>query len=246
MSMTEKIKMPRKVCPLIMIADTSDSMAGAPIGAENAAMEGTLKELISMNDDNPDAVIKIGILDFNTGCEWLTGGEGLVDPKDYEWADLTADGVTSLGEAFSELNDKLSVSHGFMKEATSSMSPVIILISDGAPTDNYIEPLNKLKENNWYKVAAKIAIGYGASNDEMLKEFTGNEETVIHTNDPKELKMIFKFAAITSSMVVSTGRQEAYEDSSNNDPEDATNAIANALKENRSFLSDEVDPHENW
>lgn len=245
MGMLEKTEIPRKVCPLIVILDQSISMDGEPIGAENTALEGTLPELVAMNDNNPDAIIKIGFLAFSTGYKWLTGEDGLIDPKDYIWSDLSVEGATSLGAALREVNKQLSVSHGFMKEASGSMSPVIILISDGEPTDSYKGPLDELKKNNWYRVAAKIAIGYGAANDALLEEFTGNRETVLHTNDPKELLKLIKFVAVTSSMVVSTGKQMENDDDIA-DPDDATNAVANALKTAQPTLSDAVDPDEEW
>lgn len=246
MGMTDKVEVPRKVCPLIILADTSISMKGSPIGAENAALEAILPELIAMNEENPDAIIKIGILKFNSDHTWVTGQDGLVDPANYTWIDMTTDGATSLGAALREINRVLSVSHGFMKEASGSMSPVLLLLSDGEPTDSYSTALAELKKNNWYKVAAKVAIGYGRANDAVLEEFTGNAETVLHTNDVQELKNLIKFVAITSSMVVSTGKAAEGSDDPDVDPDDTTNAVAKALKTAKVSLSDATDPDETW
>jgi uncharacterized protein YegL len=249
MKMLEKAEISRRMCPIIFLLDTSGSMSGAPLGAVNAAMEGVLPELISMNNDNPDAEIKIAVLTFETCTQWVTGS-GLVSPDSYAWNDLNAGGGTSMGAAFRELEKVLSVSRGFMNHASGSVAPVLFLLTDGEPTDNYQDGLQALKRNNWYKVAAKVAIGYGQSNDAVLGEFTGNPETVLHTNDPKDLKNMIRFVTITSSMVVSTGKGAATQGnnaaSTAADPNDTTNAVAQALKTAPPTLSSSIDPDENW
>ena len=205
MDITKKLEISRRMCPVIFLLDTSGSMSGAPIGAVNAAMESVLPELISMNDKNPDNEIQIAVMTFDFGVTLVTGEGGLVAPENYSWNDLNADGGTAMGAAFRELNKILSAKTGFMKHATGSVAPVLFLLSDGEPTDDYQEGLQLLKQNNWYKFAARVAIGYGDSNDDVLREFTGNVETVLHTNDPKDLTKMIKFVTITSSMVASTG-----------------------------------------
>lgn len=193
--MLDKVPVSKRMCPVIFIIDTSESMSldnasgQNPIGAVNSAIENTLPELISMNQKNSDVKIKIAVLSFDSAVQWITGETNLIDPEDLQskWQDLDADGLTFMGAAFKELNQKLSVSHGFMQHASGSVAPVLFLLSDGDPNDDYKSGLQVLQKNNWYKVAVKIAIGYGDSNDDILREFTGNIETVLHTNDPKKL-----------------------------------------------------------
>lgn len=247
MGMLDKAEISRRMCPVIFLLDTSGSMSGAPLGAVNAAMEGVLPELISMNNDNPDVEIEIAVITFESGIKWVTGS-GLVNPESYAWNDLNAGGGTSMGAAFRELEKVLSVSHGFMNRASGSVAPVLFLLTDGEPTDNYQDGLQALKGNNWYKVAAKVAIGYGQSNDAVLREFTGNPETVLHTNDPMDLKNMIRFVTITSSMVASTGKGVDTQGnvSAATDPNDTTNAVAAALKTSPPILSSSTDPDEKW
>lgn len=228
MVMLDKVQTVRRMCPVIFLLDTSGSMEGAPIGAVNAAIEGVLPELISMNDSNADNEIKVAIMSFDYGANWITGDE-LVSPEDLKasWKDLDANGLTAMGEAFRELNKKLSASHGFMQRASGSVAPVLFLLSDGEPTDDYQSNLNTLKQNAWYKVAARVAIGYGESNDDVLREFTGNRETVLHTDNPEDLKKMIRFVAITSSRVASTGSSAVTPD---NNPDDNTQNVANAIQ----------------
>lgn len=246
MGMLDKIQISRRMCPVIFLLDTSGSMSGAPIGAVNAAIEGVLPELISMNESNADNEIKVAIMTFDFEAQWVTGENDLVAPEVLKanWIDLNADGLTAMGAAFSELNKKLSVSHGFMKRATGSVAPVLFLLSDGDPTDDFQAGLQELKKNNWYKVAVRVAIGYGDSNDDVLREFTGNNETVLHTNDPKDLKKMIHFVAITSSKVASTGSNAISPDDNSIDPDDNTQKTANALQTQGNVLN--ASPDEDW
>lgn len=246
MGMLDKAEILRRMCPVIFLLDASGSMAGAPMGAVNAAMEGILPELISMNNDNPDVEIEIAVLTFHSGTDWVTGSS-LVNPENYVWKDLDARGVTSMGAAFKELEKVLSVSHGFVNRASGSVAPVIFLLTDGEPTDNYQDGLQALRDNNWYKCAAKVAVGYGQSNDAVLREFTGNPETALHTNDPKDLTNLIRFVTITSSMVASRGAAAPVNDAdAAADPNDTTNAVAAALKTAPPVLSNSTDPDEEW
>lgn len=245
MGILDKIEIPRRVCPVIFMLDTSMSMEGELIGAVNSAMEELLPELITMNRENTDSEIQIAIMSFGFEVQWVTGNSGLVTPK-YVWCDLEADGDTSLGKAFQELNRILSVEDGFMGNTTGSVAPVLFLFSDGKPTDDYIPALAELKKNEWYKVAAKVAIGYGESNDDILREFTENSDTVLHTQNPRELKKMIRFVALTSSKVASSDMAVSSSTHiSENDFDDTTNEVATALK-NDDFEINFDDPYEAW
>ncbi|MDO5133194.1 MAG: VWA domain-containing protein [Eubacteriales bacterium] len=250
MGIANKVELTRRICPVLFAMDTSGSMGangGAPIGASNAAMEGTIPELVSMNMENPDNEIRIAILTFDSGVKVITGETELVDPAAFVWKDLNAFGGTSMGAAFRKMNDLLSVSNGIMDRASGSVAPVLFLLSDGEPTDDYKEGLRLLKENNWYKVAARVAVGYGDANDAVLEEFTGNRETILHANDPVQLKEMIRFVTITSSMVASQGKKmidKAGE--KQEDPDDTTKAVAKALKKAPAGLSTNTDPNEKW
>ena len=240
-------EIPRKMCPVIFLLDTSGSMDGAPLGAVNRAIENVLPELISMNNDNPDNEIKVAVMTFDYDAKWIVGETELLSPDDVRdsWRDLKATGYTSMGAAFRALNDKLSVSHGFMQRASGSVAPVLFLLSDGEPTDDYKAGLQLLQQNNWYKIAVRVAVGYGEANDDILREFTGNEGTVLHTNDTDELKNTIRFVAVTSSRVASQGSSVSPDDPNAN-PDDNTQTVANALQNQGGNLNAKLDPGDNF
>jgi uncharacterized protein YegL len=148
---------------------------------------------------NADAQIKIAVLKFSSGAEWIYPQP--LEMENFVWSGLTTGGVTDLGEACGMLNQKLSRS-AFMENAVGSLAPVIILLSDGAPTDRYTTKLTELKNNKWFQAAIKIAIAIGEdAKSDILEEFTGNSECVVPVRNTEELSKIIRFASVTASKI---------------------------------------------
>lgn len=197
---------PKRVMPIFFLIDTSGSMEGKKIGAVNAAIEELIPDLRHMSESQADSEIKLAVMKFSTGCEWVTPSLMSLDSFD-DWESLEANGLTDLGAAFLELNDKLS-KNGFMDRGAASSgfyAPVIILLSDGEPTDDYMSALKKLQANKWYQAALKIAIAIGEdANREVLKRAIRNVELLFTVNDIGSLRKIIRFIAVTSSQIAST------------------------------------------
>lgn len=198
--------MPRRVMTLFLLVDTSGSMTvNANIGKVNSAIEEMIPLLQEVSDENADAEIKIAVMSFATGCRWVThdasGQPGAESLESFFWNDLEARGVTDMGAAFIELESKLSRS-AFLASSTGAYAPVIILLSDGQPTDNWQTGLDKLKHNNWYKCATKIAISVDNGDSTVLSAFTGSAESVVHVNsDRDDLKsLLCRMAVVSSTM----------------------------------------------
>lgn len=193
------VSVPRRTMTLFFVIDTSGSMAGNKIGAVNDAVVNVLPMLDEISQTNPDAEIKVAALDFSTTTNWLYNEPKLA--SEFVWQDVRADGLTSLGAACIELNNKLSRS-GYMQAASGSFAPAIILLSDGGPTDDFQSGLAKLKENNWFKAAIKVAIAIGDDADkDVLKDFTGTSEAVFTVHNIEALKQIIRVVAVTSSQI---------------------------------------------
>ena len=162
------VETPRRTMVLFFLVDCSGSMRGNKIGTVNSAIEEVVPEIKKISENNADAQIKIAVLSFSTGTKWIVDGQGMpFDAETFKWNYLNADGVTDLGAACLQLNEKMSRSQ-FMSEVTGSFAPAIFLLSDGAPTDDFNHGLAKLQENNWFKVAIKVAI-VGAASEVLAK-----------------------------------------------------------------------------
>jgi len=182
---------------LFFIVDTSGSMEGTKIGAVNTAIREVLPELNGIGGSDVD--LKIACLRFSSGCSWLHPAP--VSVENFQWNNLSADGVTDFGEACKELSDKMS-KEKYLSAPSASVAPALILMSDGEPTDDYKNGLSVLKQNNWYKYAIKVAAAIGNdANFDVLKEFTGNSESVITVHTPEALKKWIRFVSVTSAQI---------------------------------------------
>lgn len=177
--------------------DCSGSMfSEGKIGTVNNAIQECIPEMVSAADDNPNAQLLVRALQFSTGASWITANP--VPIEDYAWEDMEANGVTDMGKAFELLAAQL----GIPPMPARALPPVIVLLSDGQPTDDYKKGLDKLKALPWFKKAVKIAISIGQdADDDVLLEFTGNRELVLQANNPTALVKMIKWASTTASMV---------------------------------------------
>lgn len=201
---------PRKVMTLFYVVDTSGSMAGEKLGSVNSAMEEAIQsDLPEISAANDDAEIKVAIMQFSSGCSWITPASGPIGIGDVIWNDLQAYGLTDLGAACLELDNKLSRNE-FLQSQTGAYAPVILLFSDGGPTDNWQKGLDQLKQNNWYKHAIKIAVAIGDDADtNVLAAFTGTPEAVITVHDKHTLKVLIKKVSVRASEFQSHSKQSS-------------------------------------
>ena len=92
--------------------------------------------------------------------------------------------------------------NGFLNSPSLSFAPVIFLMTDGYPSDDYKAGLRELKNNSWYKFGLKAALGIGQeANDDMLAEFTGTKDTVVHAYSGGQLAQMIKVVAVTASQI---------------------------------------------
>ncbi len=192
----------RRTLNIFLMADTSGSMSGEKIAAVNDAMRNIIPIINGISESNPDADIKIAVMTFNNTWSWMTPQPQL--PSSFTWTDQSACGMTALGESCIELNQQLSHKHGFLSSASGSYAPVVILLSDGGPTDDFNAGMAQLEQNAWFRHAIRIAIAIGNDADiEVLKTFTGNAELVFRVHNIDALKTAIRVAVVTSSMISS-------------------------------------------
>ena len=187
----------KKSLVIFFLIDTSRSMVGKKIGELNTVMEELIPEIRRVGEADTD--VKIAVLTFGTQVRWMYSEPILIE--DFEWSRLRADGVTNMGEAFRELSSRMS-RNSFLNSPSLSFAPVIFLMTDGYPSDDYKEALEELKQNSWYKFGLKAALGIGSeANDEMLEEFTGSKDTVVHAYSGGQLAAMIKIIAVTSAQI---------------------------------------------
>lgn len=199
--MNELESVARPLLPIIFVLDTSGSMTGQPISMLNRAMEEVVNILGSFATSNPDALLKIGVLQFSSGSRWMQP-KGLEELGDFVYSPLTAGGITDLGTALNELDSKLS-RNAFLVSTTGRCKPIIIFMTDGQPTDSWEVSLKNIKANNkWFQNSIKIGFAVGDNADcTVLSEVVGNSEAVIQTSDLATFNMLLQKVAINSAMI---------------------------------------------
>jgi uncharacterized protein YegL len=161
------------------------------IQALNTAVREAIPHMRKVAEDNPNAQVLVRAVKFSNGAQWHISQPTPV--ADFGWADLTAEGETDMGKALELVAEQLKMPP--MSER--ALPPVLVLISDGQPTDDFESGLRALMDQPWGKKAVRIAISIGRDADpEVLQRFIGNPELKpLAANSPEALVKHIKWAS---------------------------------------------------
>jgi uncharacterized protein YegL len=168
----------------IWIADCSGSMGvDGKIQQLNFAVRDAIPHMQRVADENPNAEILVRAIKFSNGAQWHISQPTPV--ADFKWLDLTAEGVTDMGIALGLVAEQLKIPP--MSER--ALPPVLVLISDGRPTDDFQQGLTALLNEPWGKKAVRIAIAIGEDADyDILQKFIAHPELKpLQANSPEAL-----------------------------------------------------------
>jgi len=167
------VRLSRRPLHFIYLCDCSGSMrAGAKMASLNQAIRQSLPEMVQVSLQNPEAQILVRVLSFADRALWHLGTPTPVDQVLPQWRDLEAGGLTAMGEAFQALAAVLRTPP--MEQR--ALPPVLVLISDGAPTDDVSGGLRSLMAEPWAAKAVRLAIAIGHDADlEVLQQFIGSD-----------------------------------------------------------------------
>ena len=196
----------RSALHFFWLADCSGSMTiQGKMQAVNNAIHECIPATREANGSNAFADMLVRAIKFSNGAQWHVEEPTNVD--DFEWQDLEAYGKTDLGAAIRLLASELTPE----KMGRRALPPVIVLLSDGTPTDNWEQELNTFNSTGWgypgRTVRIAIAIGHDA-NKEVLAQFTGNPETVFEAKNAQRLTDLIKWASVTLSKYASSGASQ--------------------------------------
>lgn len=192
----------KRAMVVFFIIDISGSMKGNRIQAVNDAIRNLIPELKKREASNTNAEIRVAIMEFSSNANWRTTEP--VPVSSFNYNEITyVGGGTNFGKAFAALNKKLSRNE-FLKSSAGSYTPLIILMTDGKPSDLalYKEELDILKQNSWFQYATKagIAIEEGTLSPEcrkVLLEFTSNESMVLLASNTNVLAKQIQLVTLT-------------------------------------------------
>jgi len=155
----------------VFLADCSGSMAGEKIASLNTAIREAIPHMRDVAKENPNARLLVRAVSFSEGARWHVSQP--TDVEQLQWPDLTAGGSTSMGMALRLVADVLKTP----PMAERALPPVLVLVSDGQPTDDFNGGLRALLAERWGQKAVRIAIAIGNDAElDPLRRFMGNSE----------------------------------------------------------------------
>ncbi|MBD0371117.1 MAG: VWA domain-containing protein [Pyrinomonadaceae bacterium] len=157
----------------------------------NTAIKEAIPNMQSVADENPNAQVLVRAIKFSSGAQWHVSQP--TDIADFRWEDLSADGVTDMGKALMMVAEQLRIP----PMTDRALPPVLVLISDGQPTDDYASGLQALMAEPWGRKAVRISIAIGEDADtEVLQRFIGNPELKpLQANNPEALVKYIKWVS---------------------------------------------------
>lgn len=175
----------------IWIADCSGSMTGDKIESLNNAIRESIPHMQEVANENVNAEVLVRSIKFSDGAQWHISQATPV--RDFKWIDLSAGGVTDMGKALSMVAEQLKIP----PMTDRALPPVLVLISDGQPTDDFKGGLKALMGEPWGKKAVRVAIAIGEDADhEPLQQFIGNPELKpLQANNPEALVRQIKWVS---------------------------------------------------
>ena len=199
---TDKLK--SRPLHFLWVVDASSSMGGEKVNSLNAAIRDAVPEVLAAAKENPEAHLEMGAIAFSNGAKWLTNG--LTPIEQFKWPGVTAGGVTDMGHAFKLVTEFLRD-----KMPQRAIPPVVVLLSDGQPTDEYQPALRELLDLPWGKRAVRLAIAIGKDAERQpLEEFVNNKEVpVLSANSPDELVSWIRWASVSVTSFHSSGQSQS-------------------------------------
>jgi uncharacterized protein YegL len=179
-------------------------MTGEPIEAVKNGVQMMMHSL----RQNPQAIETafVSIITFDSDARQIVP---LTDLASFQMVDIKASGVTSLGAALALLADKLETEVTTTTlEQKGDWKPLIFVMTDGIPTDNWQQGYSKLKAVNKGLIVG-CAAGQGAD-DAILRQIT-NSVVRLDSADSESISKFFQWVtasiSTTSTKVEESGKE---------------------------------------
>lgn len=195
----------------VWMCDCSGSMdGGGKIQALNTAIREAIPHMQAVASENPNAAVLVRAIKFSNGATWHISQP--TDVEDFKWEDLKAGGVTDMGKALSMVADQLRIP----PMTDRALPPVLVMVSDGQPTDDFNKGLQELMDQPWGKKAVRMAIAIGTDADyDILQKFIGHSEIKpLQANSPEALVNYIKWVSTAVLQSASSPPSQSGDDTS--------------------------------
>jgi uncharacterized protein YegL len=176
----------------IWLLDCSGSMEGDEKNQVlNNAVSVSITPMQKAASENPNTQVFVRVITFSNGAQWHLSQP--TEVEHFQWTDIAAGGVTDMGRALKMAAEALKIEN----MPRRGLPPVLALVSDGQPTDDFKGGLKALMEQPWGLKAVRVAIAIGKdANLGVLQEFIGHPELKpLMVHNAQELVRAIKWAS---------------------------------------------------
>src|ERR1700730_13648848 len=161
---------PRRDCHVIWLLDNSGSMRGAKIQSLNYAVFSVTDAMIAAAARHPTSNFFVRALSFADDVSWVVANP--VPISEFQWKDIyQSAGKAALGRALNAVTEALDD----FDQARRYFPPILILVSDGQPTDYFQGALARLLAHKIGRTAVRIAISLDETEQpECLRQFVSD------------------------------------------------------------------------
>ena len=167
--------------------------------ALNEAIRSAIPAMQRVSRDYPEAVVYVNAIRFGDEARWLA--ERLIPVSEFRWRqDMEAGGLTALGEALEMVGEALQPP----LISGRALPPILLLVTDGLPTDDFQAGLNHLLEKPWGKRSVRFAVALGEDGarpeaQEFLRAFISSDAPPpLRAENAEVLAGVLRWAAIVA------------------------------------------------
>jgi uncharacterized protein YegL len=194
-------RLARRPLHFFFLVDCSGSMGfDGKIQALNTAIREAIPHMRRAADENANADVFVRVVRFSDGADWHVQHPTPIE--DFTWHDVEARGVTDMGEALRLVAPELNG----LSMPDRALPPVLVLISDGQPTDDFSGGLQELLTSPWGEKSVRMAVAIGRDADqEILQKFIAHlEYRPVSASNPEALVERIKWASTAALKAASS------------------------------------------
>jgi uncharacterized protein YegL len=185
-----------KPLPVVLLLDTSGSMSGPKIQTLNTAIGKMLNTFIK--NEVRETEFLVSVITFG-GAATMTIPPSRASEVMLE--QLGAGGGTPMGRAVQLAKELIEDKN---RTPSRAYRPLVVLVSDGAPTDDWQSPLKDFVASGRSSKCDRMAMGIGEDAfrepaKSMLETFVqGTKNEVFHAEQASEIDQFFKFVTMST------------------------------------------------
>lgn len=197
---SSNVKSYRKV-PLCLVVDTSGSMLNKDGTNQTKINElnANIHQLIEYirNDSKASRICDLSIISFGGTVDVVSGYDNV---ENIDFKGLRASGATPMGEAVLKAIELLQIRRNYYRtNDIEHYKPIMLLMSDGAPTDDYDSAAGQLSTMVRNKELKIFPVGVGVSFDQqVLKTFSPLIDPKV-IRDTSGFAMLFRLLSSSTS-----------------------------------------------